>query len=206
MDVVHMVLQVKIHGLLLSASSPFLSNIFNTTFSPNLEHTVISWLWIAKIWCKALSTTSGLGVGQYLIKRDVCSSCFFSGLLMSKMRLTGEEGPLWVAGASAWNCCSYCGLSLSAALWGYCANFQVFDTEQTRLVIITNGRRLRWKRAENWRIWKPNQWLATTGLCLTLNLSIREGLVQLYRLIDILAIQLSLALQVGNQPYGPSSK
>ena len=34
--------QVKIHGLLLSAASPFLSNIFNTTFSPNLEHTVIT--------------------------------------------------------------------------------------------------------------------------------------------------------------------
>ena len=32
--------QVKIHGLLLSAASPFLSNIFSTTFSPNLEHTV----------------------------------------------------------------------------------------------------------------------------------------------------------------------
>jgi len=34
-------LQVKIHGLLLSAASPFLSNIFSTTFSPNLEHMVI---------------------------------------------------------------------------------------------------------------------------------------------------------------------
>ena len=32
---------VKIHGLLLSAASPFLSNIFNTTFSPNLEHTLL---------------------------------------------------------------------------------------------------------------------------------------------------------------------
>jgi len=34
-------LQVKIHGLLLSAASPFLSNIFSTTFSPNLEHMVL---------------------------------------------------------------------------------------------------------------------------------------------------------------------
>jgi hypothetical protein len=29
--------KTKIHGFLLSAASPFLSGVFNDTFSPNLE-------------------------------------------------------------------------------------------------------------------------------------------------------------------------
>ena len=78
-------LQVKIHGLLLSAASPFLSNIFNTTFSPNLEHTVIR-----NPENMVQSSSSGLGVGQ---QRE--GKVYFLGFQVQyQADMRGIDGPV----------------------------------------------------------------------------------------------------------------
>ena len=90
---------MKIHGLLLSAASPFLSNIFSTTFSPNLEHTVEKF---AHYWMKKhnrLGQPEPLGV----IAFDTSD----------------------FAGAAARGLCTHCGLSLSASLWRHCPHLEV---------------------------------------------------------------------------------
>ena len=37
----HLPLQVKVHGFLLSAASPFLRDVLSSTFSPSLEYTIL---------------------------------------------------------------------------------------------------------------------------------------------------------------------